>query len=99
MQLLYVAIILLLATATLTFALQNLEIVNLDFLWIRLNAPLTFVVAATYVAGMVTGSSFLVLMHGSVQSTGMSRFTSLILALIVTILVALAVIAGWNPFG
>jgi uncharacterized integral membrane protein len=51
---LYVAIILLLATATLVFALQNLAMVSVDLLWISMNAPLTFVVAATYVAGMVT---------------------------------------------
>ena len=58
---LYVAIILLLATATLVFALQNLAMVSVDLLWISMNAPLTFVVAATYVAGMVTGNSFLAL--------------------------------------
>jgi putative membrane protein len=89
MRWLYVAIILLLATATLIFALQNLEIVSVDFLWISMSAPLAFVVAATYVAGMATGSSFLALVRRSVQSAGMSRVQILISTLVALILVAI----------
>ena len=101
MRWLYVAIVLLLATATLIFALQNLEIVSMDFLWFSMRAPLAFLVAATYVAGMVTGSSFLALARRSVRSAGMSRVQLLISALIVVLLavVALATIEGWDPFG
>jgi len=35
--------------------------VKVGFLWISMSAPLAFVVAATYVAGMATCSSFLAL--------------------------------------
>jgi lipopolysaccharide assembly protein A len=102
MRWLYVAIVLLLATATLIFALQNLEIVSMDFLWLGMRAPLAFLVAATYVAGMATGSSFLALIRKSVRrSSGMSRLQLLISALIVVLLAALvlAIIEGWDLFG
>ena len=101
MRWLYVAIVLLLATGTLIFALQNLEMVSMDFLWFSMRAPLAFLVAATYVAGMVTGSSFLALVRRSVRSAGMSRFQFLISALIVVLLAAIviAIIEGWDPFG
>jgi lipopolysaccharide assembly protein A len=102
MRWLYVAIVLLLATATLIFALQNLEIVSMDFLWLSMRAPLAFIVAATYVAGMATGSSFLALVRKSVRrSYGMSRLQIMISALIVVLLAAvvLATIEGWNPLG
>jgi hypothetical protein len=91
--------VLLLAAATLIFGLQNLQNVSLDFLWFSMNAPLAFVVAATYVAGMVTGSSFLALIRRSARSTGMSRFASLMLALVVVVLIGLAVTGIWVPFG
>jgi hypothetical protein len=101
MRWLHVVIVLLLATATLIFGLQNLEIVSMDFLWFSMRAPLAFLVAATYVAGMVTGSSFLALARRSVRSAGMSRVQMLISALIVVLLAAavLAIIEGWDPLG
>jgi uncharacterized integral membrane protein len=99
MRWLYAGIVLLLATATLIFALQNLEVVSLDFLSVSMNAPLAFVVAATYVAGMVTGSSFLALVRRSVRGSGMSRLQSFALVLVVAILIVLAIIEGWDPFG
>ena len=102
MRWLYVAIVLLLATGTLIFALQNLEIVNMDFLWLSMRAPLAFIVAATYVAGMATGSSFLALVRKSVRrSYGMSRLQIMLSTLIVVLLAAvvLAAIEGWNPLG
>jgi uncharacterized integral membrane protein len=99
MRWLHVAIVL--ASGTLVFALQNLEIASMDFLWFSMRAPLAFLVAATYVAGMVTGSSFLALALRSVRSASMSRFQFLISALIVVLLAAIvvALVEGWDPLG
>jgi uncharacterized integral membrane protein len=101
MRWLYVAIVLLLATGTLIFALQNLEMASMDFLWFSMRAPLAFLVAATYVAGMVTGSSFLALVRRSVRSASMSRFQILISALIVVLFAAIviAIVEEWDPLG
>ena len=67
MRRLHLAIILLLAAATLIFALQNLEIVSVDFLWFSVRTPLAILVAATYVVGMATGGSLWALIRRSVR--------------------------------
>src|SRR5262249_25551199 len=101
MRWLYAVIILLLATATLIFALQNLEIVSVDFLWLNMRAPLAFVVAATYIGGMVTGSSFLALVRRSVRSAELSR-VQILISSIIAVLVAIllvAIVESWDPLG
>jgi lipopolysaccharide assembly protein A len=67
MRWLYLAIVCVLAAATLVFALQNLEIVSLDFVWFSVRTPLAFLVAAAYVVGMVTGGSSWGLIRRSVR--------------------------------
>ena len=59
--------------ATLIFALQNLDIVNLTFLSWGVSAPLALLVFVVYVLGAVTGGSLYGLLRTSVQG---SRRTS-----------------------
>jgi uncharacterized integral membrane protein len=73
MRQLYLVIVILLAAATLIFALQNLEIVSIDFLWFHLRTPLAILVAATYVMGAVTGGSFGALIRRSVRGARLRR--------------------------
>jgi uncharacterized integral membrane protein len=67
MRWLYLAIIIVLAVATLVFAVENMEAVSLDFVWFSVRTPLAFLVMAVYVVGMVTGSSVWGLIRRSVR--------------------------------
>lgn len=67
MRWLYLAIIIVLAVATLVFAVENMEAVSLDFVWFSVRTPLAFLVVAVYVVGMVTGSSVWGLIRRSVR--------------------------------
>jgi putative membrane protein len=67
MRWLYLAIIIVLAAATLVFAVENMEVVSLDFVWFSVRTPLAFLVVAVYVVGMITGSSFWRLIRRSVR--------------------------------
>jgi lipopolysaccharide assembly protein A len=67
MRWLYLTIVGLLLAATVTFALQNTEIVSMDFLWFSVRLPLAFLVAGIYLVGMATGSSFWALIRRSVK--------------------------------
>lgn len=73
MRRLHLAIILLLAAATLIFALQNLEIVSVDFLWFSVRTPLAILVAAAYLIGMATGGSLWALIRRSVRGARPKR--------------------------
>jgi len=73
MRRLHLAIILLLAAATLIFALQNLEIVSVDFLWFSVRTPLAILVAAAYLIGMATGGSLWALIRRSVRGARLRR--------------------------
>ena len=53
----HVALITLLAAATVVFAFQNLQTVTVGFLSFRISAPLAILVAVVYVLGMLTGGS------------------------------------------
>lgn len=57
MRWVYIAVVALLAIATLIFALQNLQSVTMSFLGFRLSVPLAALVAVIYVLGMATGGS------------------------------------------
>jgi lipopolysaccharide assembly protein A len=67
MRWLYLAIVCVLAAGTLTFALQNTEIVSMDFLWFSVRTPLAFLVVGVYVVGMATGGGFWGLIRRSVR--------------------------------
>ena len=61
MRWLHLTVVSILVAATLIFALQNLEIVSIDFLSFGVRTPLAFLVVAVYLIGMATGGSFLAL--------------------------------------
>ena len=54
-------VIVLLAAATIVFAVQNFEIVTVTFLRLSARAPLALLVAIIYLLGMATGGSLLAL--------------------------------------
>jgi uncharacterized integral membrane protein len=62
-----------LAAAILIFALQNLEIVSVDFLWFSVRTPLAILVTATYVVGMATGGSLWALIRRSIRGARPKR--------------------------
>ena len=64
-----VAVIVLFAAATLTFALQNLEIVTMSFLGFSARAPLAVLVVVVYLLGAATGGSLLALLRRTYEGT------------------------------
>jgi putative membrane protein len=67
MRWLHIAIVVLFATATLAFALQNREIVTMSFFHFSVRAPLAVLVGIVYVLGMLTGGSLWSLLRRSLQ--------------------------------
>jgi putative membrane protein len=57
MRWIYLAVIVLIAAATIVFALQNFEIVTMSFLGFNGRVPLALVVAVAYLLGTATGGS------------------------------------------
>jgi lipopolysaccharide assembly protein A len=62
-----ITIVVLFAAVTLTFLIQNREIVSMDFLGFSLRAPLAVMAAVFYLLGAITGGSAFVLLRRSVQ--------------------------------
>jgi lipopolysaccharide assembly protein A len=73
MRWLHLATVIILALAIVIFALQNLEMVSIDFLSFGVRIPLAFLVVAVYLVGMATGSSFLALIRRSVAGAGIGQ--------------------------
>jgi putative membrane protein len=69
MRWLHLTIIVVLAAATLIFAIQNLESVTVSFLGLRLGAPLAVLVAVVYVLGMATGGSLWALFRWALEGS------------------------------
>jgi putative membrane protein len=65
MRWIYLAVIILVAAATLIFALQNFEIVNVAFLGSGVRIPLALLVAVVYLLGAATGGSLFALLRRS----------------------------------
>ena len=65
----HLALIAVLAAATLIFALQNLQSVTVAFLSFRLSAPLAVLVAVVYVLGMLTGGSLWALFRWALEGS------------------------------
>lgn len=65
----YVAVVAVLAAATLIFAVQNLQVVTISFLGFSLSAPLALVVALIYLLGMATGGSVWAVMRWAVEGS------------------------------
>jgi uncharacterized integral membrane protein len=74
MRYLYLALIVLVTTAVLTFKLQNLETVTVNFLTASLTMPVSILILVIYVLGMVTGSAALALLkHWVAAARGTSK--------------------------
>jgi putative membrane protein len=69
MRWVYLLIIIVFALATLIFAVQNLDVVTVSFLSMRVAAPLALLVLIIYVLGAVTGSSMLALLRRSYRGS------------------------------
>jgi putative membrane protein len=69
MRWIYLAVIILIAAATIIFALQNFEIVTMSFLGFNARVPLALLVAITYLLGAATGGSLFVLLRRSYQGS------------------------------
>jgi len=69
MRWVYLAIVVLVAVATLIFALQNLQIVSVSFLASSLSAPLALLIFVVYLLGAATGGSLYALLRRSVQGS------------------------------
>ena len=73
MRWIYLAIVVIVAAATLIFALQNLQIVSVAFLGLSIGAPLALMIFIVYILGALTGGTLYALLRRSVQG---SRRTS-----------------------
>jgi lipopolysaccharide assembly protein A len=69
MRWIYLAVIILIATAAIVFALQNFEIVTMSFLGFNARVPLALLVAVTYLLGTATGGSLFALLRRSYEGS------------------------------
>jgi len=63
----YLGIIILFATATIIFALQNVEVATISFLRFNASVPLALLVAVIYLAGAATGGGLFALLRRSYE--------------------------------
>ena len=73
MRWIYLAIVVLIAAATLVFAFQNLQPVAVSFLASTINPPLALLVFVVYVLGAATGGSLYALLRRSVRGSQTGR--------------------------
>ena len=67
MRWLFLTIISLLTIVTVVFAVQNMEVVSVDFLWFGVRLPLAILIVAVYIIGMATGGGVWALIRRSVK--------------------------------
>lgn len=72
MRWVHVTIIVVFAAATVTFGIQNREMVTMDFLGFSLRSPLAIMAAFFYVLGAITGGSLFALLRKSVAASRQS---------------------------
>jgi lipopolysaccharide assembly protein A len=63
----HLAVIIVFATVTAMFAMQNFQMVTVSFLRIGAQMPLAFLVAIIYLLGAVTGSSLFALLRRAME--------------------------------
>ena len=73
MRWVHLTVIILLATATLVFVLQNRDVVTLSFLGFSIRAALAILIAVVYVIGAVTGGSLFALLRRSYKGSQRDR--------------------------
>jgi uncharacterized integral membrane protein len=76
MRWIYLAVIILFASATIIFALQNFEIVTMSFLGFNARVPLALLIAVVYLVGAATGGSLFALLRRSYEGSGRSVMAS-----------------------
>jgi lipopolysaccharide assembly protein A len=69
MRWIYLAVIILIAAATIIFALQNFEIVTMSFLGFNARVPLALLVGVVYILGAATGGSLFALLRRSYEGS------------------------------
>jgi uncharacterized integral membrane protein len=69
MRWIYLFVTILFVAATVTFALQNFEIVTISFLGSNLRVPLALLVTVVYLLGTATGGSVFALLRRSYQGS------------------------------
>ncbi len=69
MRWIYLAVIILIAAATIIFALQNFEIVTMSFLGFNARVPLAVSVGVVYLLGAATGGSLFALLRRSYEGS------------------------------
>lgn len=69
MRIIYLAITILFALATILFALENLQVVTIGFLGVSASVRLALLVAVSYVLGAVTGGSLFALLRRSYEGS------------------------------
>jgi putative membrane protein len=62
-------VIVLFVAAALIFAIQNVQIVSVEFLGLRARVPLALLVAVVYILGMATGGSLWALLRRSFEGS------------------------------
>jgi putative membrane protein len=69
MRWIYLAVTILMAAATIIFALRNFEIVTVSFLGFNARVPLALLVAVAYLLGAATGGSLFALLRRSYEGS------------------------------
>ena len=69
MRWIYLAVIILIAAATIIFALQNFEIVTMSFLGFNARVPLAVLVGVVYILGTATGGSLFARLRRSYEGS------------------------------
>ena len=64
MRFVYIALVVLVTAAVLTFKFQNLSSVTVSFLSMNVTLPVSLMVIGVYVLGMVTGGALVSLVRG-----------------------------------
>ena len=67
MRWLYLAVIVLFVAATVIFAIQNLQVVEVSLLRMSFRTPLAFLIAIVYVLGALSGGGLLALLRRSFE--------------------------------
>ena len=67
MRWLYLAVIVLFVAATVIFAIQNLQVVEVSLLRMSFRTPLAFLIAIAYVLGALSGGGLLALLRRSLE--------------------------------
>ena len=69
MRWIYLAVIILVAAATIIYALQNLDIVTMSFIGFNARLPLALLVGVVYLLGAATGGSLFALLRRSYEGS------------------------------